>query len=183
MTSPPLPPLPPLGPPRGTNFSRRKLTQPRPPSPAMTRILTSSMNFMRKTIQWRMPVSRAQLFFIMLPRVSISAFAHSCLPPDKKKAPKRGFRQATLAVIEPAERQRASAACPCAHSARSRRSKQREYNHAPFQHSCPDEYGFRAGALGYFLRARIHRRKPLRPGVALDCRGHYGNCHRPSYVP
>ena len=28
------PPSPPLGPPRGTNFSRRKLTQPRPPSPA-----------------------------------------------------------------------------------------------------------------------------------------------------
>src|SRR5690349_7840205 len=47
MTSPPPPPFPPLGPPRGTNFSRRKLTQPRPPSPAITRILTSSMNFMR----------------------------------------------------------------------------------------------------------------------------------------
>src|SRR5262249_43641283 len=45
MTFPPFSPLPPLGPPRGTNFSRRKLTQPRPPSPAMTRILTSSINF------------------------------------------------------------------------------------------------------------------------------------------
>jgi len=33
MTSPPWPPSPPSGPPRGTNFSRRKLTQPRPPSP------------------------------------------------------------------------------------------------------------------------------------------------------
>src|SRR5690242_21225849 len=56
----------------------------------MTRILTSSMNFMRKTIQWRMPVSRAQLFFIMLPRVSISAFAHVLLFRRTKKKPRRG---------------------------------------------------------------------------------------------
>src|SRR5919108_2762972 len=44
ITSPPLPPSPPEGPPRGTNFSRRKATQPFPPSPALTRILASSMN-------------------------------------------------------------------------------------------------------------------------------------------
>src|SRR5947209_8399275 len=44
MTSPPRPPSPPLGPPRGTNFSRRKAMQPLPPSPAFTRIRTSSMN-------------------------------------------------------------------------------------------------------------------------------------------
>src|SRR5207237_913819 len=43
-TSPPRPPSPPLGPPRGTNFSRRKAMQPLPPSPAFTRIRTSSMN-------------------------------------------------------------------------------------------------------------------------------------------
>src|SRR5579863_1673512 len=43
-TSPPLPPSPPLGPPRGTYFSRRNARQPLPPSPAFTRILTSSMN-------------------------------------------------------------------------------------------------------------------------------------------
>src|SRR5437016_6112080 len=42
---PPSPPSPPLGPPRGTYFSRRKLMQPLPPSPASTRISTSSMNF------------------------------------------------------------------------------------------------------------------------------------------
>src|SRR5579864_3719176 len=42
--SPPLPPSPPEGPPRGTNFSRRKAMQPLPPSPAQTRILASSMN-------------------------------------------------------------------------------------------------------------------------------------------
>ena len=35
-TLPPRPPSPPLGPPLGTNFSRRKETQPLPPSPAST---------------------------------------------------------------------------------------------------------------------------------------------------
>lgn len=44
MTSPPRPPSPPEGPPRGTNFSRRKAMQPLPPSPALTRIFASSMN-------------------------------------------------------------------------------------------------------------------------------------------
>src|SRR5215470_15598742 len=44
ITSPPLPPSPPEGPPRGTNFSLRKATQPLPPSPALTRIFASSMN-------------------------------------------------------------------------------------------------------------------------------------------
>lgn len=39
---PPLPPSPPSGPPRGANFSRRKLTLPFPPSPARTKILASS---------------------------------------------------------------------------------------------------------------------------------------------
>src|SRR5262249_30277931 len=46
--SPPLPPSPPEGPPRGTNFSRRKATQPLPPSPAFTRIVASSMNTRRR---------------------------------------------------------------------------------------------------------------------------------------
>src|SRR5260370_2593874 len=44
QTSPPLPPSPPEGPPRGTNFSRRNAMQPLPPSPALTRILASSIN-------------------------------------------------------------------------------------------------------------------------------------------
>src|SRR5438270_9118746 len=44
ITSPPRPPSPPEGPPRGTNFSRRKAMQPLPPSPAFTRIRASSMN-------------------------------------------------------------------------------------------------------------------------------------------
>src|SRR5262245_7660051 len=46
VTLPPSPPSPPSGPPNGTNFSRRKLTQPRPPFPAATLILASSTNFM-----------------------------------------------------------------------------------------------------------------------------------------
>src|SRR3990167_7805834 len=43
---PPSPPSPPLGPPFSMNFSRRKLMQPLPPSPAFTKIDTSSTNFM-----------------------------------------------------------------------------------------------------------------------------------------
>src|SRR5215469_18949119 len=45
-TLPPWPPSPPSGPPKGTNFSRRKLTLPRPPWPAWTLIRASSTNFM-----------------------------------------------------------------------------------------------------------------------------------------
>src|SRR5450755_160442 len=44
-TLPLSPPSPPSGPPKGTNFSRRKLTQPRPPLPPCTFVLASSMNF------------------------------------------------------------------------------------------------------------------------------------------
>src|SRR3982074_891342 len=42
---PPRPPSPPSGPPRGMYFSRRNETAPLPPSPAMTSIFASSMNF------------------------------------------------------------------------------------------------------------------------------------------
>src|SRR5512139_2523074 len=45
-TLPPRPPSPPFGPPKGMNFSRRKLTQPAPPCPAATSIVASSTNFM-----------------------------------------------------------------------------------------------------------------------------------------
>src|SRR5690348_16445012 len=44
ITLPPSPPSPPSGPPRGTNFSRRKLMQPAPPSPPFTKISISSTN-------------------------------------------------------------------------------------------------------------------------------------------
>src|SRR5262245_9644459 len=46
MTSPPLPPSPPSGPPNSTNFSRRKLTHPLPPSPERTLTLAWSRNCM-----------------------------------------------------------------------------------------------------------------------------------------
>src|SRR5690606_113943 len=42
---PPRPPSPPSGPPFGMNFSRRNDTIPLPPSPAMTSMCASSMNF------------------------------------------------------------------------------------------------------------------------------------------
>ena len=50
MISPPRPPSPPSGPPLAMNFSRRKLTQPCPPSPALTRIFASSINMLSNHI-------------------------------------------------------------------------------------------------------------------------------------
>src|ERR1700724_1244486 len=47
MTSPPRPPSPPPGPPFGTNFSRRKLTLPRPPLPAWAKTLIRSTNMVQ----------------------------------------------------------------------------------------------------------------------------------------
>src|SRR5262245_39137857 len=41
---PPRPPSPPSGPPRGTYFSRRKLTQPSPPGPLRIVMKASSRN-------------------------------------------------------------------------------------------------------------------------------------------
>ena len=54
-TLPPRPPSPPSGPPKGTNFSRRKLTQPRPPLPACTLSLASSTNFMEDSMRRAAP--------------------------------------------------------------------------------------------------------------------------------
>src|SRR3989442_14253262 len=45
QTLPPLPPPPPSGPPRGTFFSRRKLTAPSPPLPEWISMHASSTNF------------------------------------------------------------------------------------------------------------------------------------------
>src|SRR5437764_1213364 len=49
---PPCPPLPPFGPPRGTNFSRRKLMLPLPPSPALISMSTSSTNMGLEAGSW-----------------------------------------------------------------------------------------------------------------------------------
>src|SRR5262249_17686877 len=40
---------PPSGPPRGTYFSRRKLQQPAPPSPPLTKMVTRSTNMASRT--------------------------------------------------------------------------------------------------------------------------------------
>src|SRR5262245_20822254 len=48
MTLPPFPPSPPFGPPRGTLYSWRKLMQPSPPSPPLTKIVMRSRNMARK---------------------------------------------------------------------------------------------------------------------------------------
>src|SRR5262245_47415799 len=53
MTSPPRPPSPPSGPPSGTNFSRRNEMMPDPPSPALTRTTTRSMNTSLLTLNAR----------------------------------------------------------------------------------------------------------------------------------
>src|SRR6185369_14040667 len=52
---PPRPPSPPSGPPRGTNFSRLNEAEPLPPSPAITSMYASSLNFMASFggISWR----------------------------------------------------------------------------------------------------------------------------------
>ena len=58
--SPPWPPSPPEGPPRGTNFSRRKAMQPLPPSPALIRIRASSINISQYSVYkggWYVPLS------------------------------------------------------------------------------------------------------------------------------
>src|SRR5690606_18378931 len=52
-TLPPSPPSPPSGPPSGMNFSRRKPTQPFPPSPASTRMVASSKNFIMRNADIR----------------------------------------------------------------------------------------------------------------------------------
>jgi hypothetical protein len=63
ITSPPFPPSPPSGPPKGTNFSRRKVIAPSPPLPAFTLIsVKSNINVMVHQIsnlfyvRWRRPI-------------------------------------------------------------------------------------------------------------------------------
>src|SRR5262245_54387966 len=58
---PPRPPSPPSGPPRGTYFSRRKLTAPSPPLPAWTEMRASSTNFMLWGQQQKSPIARIGL--------------------------------------------------------------------------------------------------------------------------
>src|SRR5689334_21779901 len=57
---PPRPPSPPSGPPRGMNFSRRKLAAPSPPLPAWISMMASSTNFMfdQSSGKQKSPVAR-----------------------------------------------------------------------------------------------------------------------------
>src|SRR5215469_1534211 len=59
---PPSPPSPPSGPPMGMNFSRRKLTTPLPPLPAITLMMASSTNFIStpKFGSYHLKASRAK---------------------------------------------------------------------------------------------------------------------------
>src|SRR5206468_2542167 len=73
ITSPPRPPSPPSGPPFGTNFSRRKLTLPRPPFPACAKTLTRSTNILgfsvkqlqRSTVEVVMLLQRVSLIGVL----------------------------------------------------------------------------------------------------------------------
>src|ERR1700740_1697341 len=66
-TLPPRPPSPPSGPPKGTNFSRRKLTQPRPPLPACTFRVASSTNFMTGHLKKRRAAHQTKRGQVALP--------------------------------------------------------------------------------------------------------------------
>src|SRR5262249_31362188 len=57
-TLPPSPPSPPSGPPKGTNFSRRKLAAPRPPLPAWTLSDASSTNFIKRDVGGAAPAHK-----------------------------------------------------------------------------------------------------------------------------
>ena len=82
-TSPPSPPSPPSGPPFGMYFSRRKLTQPLPPSPASTRIWTSSTNFignrhLNSKNRYAITVIRALRARRIWPMRAVSAGSSAC---------------------------------------------------------------------------------------------------------
>src|SRR6516225_3705670 len=84
MTSPPRPPSPPEGPPRGTNFSRRKAMQPLPPSPALTRILASSTNM--RNSSHRSVVRRPRLY-ASSPQIAIGRDQTALAPPGLNPPP------------------------------------------------------------------------------------------------
>src|SRR5579863_10133739 len=88
-TSPPLPPSPPEGPPRGTNFSRRKAMQPLPPSPALTRIVASSMNMKTSCQLSAVSFQLDQHPSVPIRQELLRRVTRCCLPFKHKKAPDR----------------------------------------------------------------------------------------------
>src|SRR5690242_19990561 len=99
---PPCPPSPPSGPPRGTYFSRRKDAAPLPPSPAITSMTASSMNFIarfrsrdpQRSLQWASRLFIPDVEDVALGRVP----APSALPFDPP-ARERGRRPFDGAVL------------------------------------------------------------------------------------
>src|SRR5882762_8872660 len=93
QTLPPLPPSPPSGPPRGTFFSRRKLTMPSPPLPEWISMRASSTNFITP-VETKKPyrVDRASgrsslflswdhadgLFVVRAPETELDLAVHLC---------------------------------------------------------------------------------------------------------
>src|ERR1700719_3496808 len=79
LTPPPRPPSPPSGPPFGTNFSRRKLTEPRPPLPACTKTLIRSTNIIRFSVK-QLERSTVEVFMRLqhLSLIGFLAFAAFC---------------------------------------------------------------------------------------------------------
>src|SRR2546428_5432991 len=87
ITSPPRPPSPPSGPPFGTNFSRRKLTLPRPPLPACAKTLIRSTNIMR-----RQSVK-------LLNRYNVNADARPVIPSECQCGSHRGTSQSKRGLL------------------------------------------------------------------------------------
>jgi len=73
--SPPLPPSPPDGPPKGTNFSLRKATQPLPPRPATIRTSQLSTNLTRGSYHLIVGILRLLPFGFGLASLSLIGIA------------------------------------------------------------------------------------------------------------
>src|SRR3954470_14141353 len=85
---PPLPPSPPSGPPNGRNFSRQNEAQPLPPSPAMTSIFASSINFMmtakklKRLYRWQSLSMEGLRLAMSAPRTARACLRCYCLGSD-----------------------------------------------------------------------------------------------------
>src|SRR5262249_18230903 len=85
-TLPPLPPSPPSGPPRGTYFSRRKLTQPAPPRPLITWIRAKSTSIALTLRPERCGMAQEPAALRDRDRVRVEVVAHVALGPVREVA-------------------------------------------------------------------------------------------------
>lgn len=101
MTSPPFPPSPPLGPPHGSYFSRRKLTHPRPPSPAAALTTHSSINITVHGAQ-SPPLAKGSLSqravdpSVHLPRRLVDHLRYPPVRPAARRLTRRGLDRQPL---------------------------------------------------------------------------------------